>query len=239
LIEFEGEYRQVEKGNQKIGKWVNSSNEIVSVEEFVAGKFRAKGFSVVSCERNFISVWVGTFLTEEIQDQEDNRVRPTYRNSTKGWTSQNRDTRLIQIFLPEDFGSSDFYQRRAKILNGGIERMHEADNLQSLFDELLRKSESLRDYLWVNDEKAVEEARSALSILPKEIVIASVDWAIRNFWKRQSGWPDLFIAKVNEYKFVEVKSPHDKLSLEQMQWFQWAIEEAQIPCAICRVKRKG
>ncbi|MFX0210685.1 MAG: hypothetical protein ACFFDT_32195, partial [Candidatus Hodarchaeota archaeon] len=34
-----------------------------------------------------------------------------------------------------------------------------------------------------------------------------------------------------------VKSPNDKLSLEQMQWFEWAIEKVKIPCEICRIKK--
>jgi len=107
-----------------------------------------------------------------------------------------------------------------------------------LLDELDRDCESFRDYLWVNDGKTIEVDRIALNILPKEIVVAGVEWAIQDFWHRQPGWPDLFVFRENEYKFVEVKSPHDELSQEQMNWFQWAVEQANIPCEICRVEKK-
>ncbi len=76
-----------------------------------------------------------------------------------------------------------------------------------------------------------------MAVLPKETVIASVEWAIQDFWKRQPGWSDLFVYNSNNYKFAEVKSPYDELSQEQMQWFAWALEQ-KIPCEILRVNRR-
>jgi hypothetical protein len=38
------------------------------------------------------------------------------------------------------------------------------------------------------------------------------------------------------YRFVEVKSPYDELSQEQMRWFQWASSQ-NVSCEITRVKR--
>jgi hypothetical protein len=238
FVKIEAEYRQIEKTGQKIGKWINQSGELVPVEEIAAEWNRSKGYTVLACERKFISACVGTFLALPIQDPNDVRVRSTFRNSTKGWTSHNRNTRLISIPLPEDFGSAEYFNRREVAIQTGIQRMRADGNLQNLFDELVNDGESLRDYLWVNDDKAIEVARIALNILPKEIVVASTEWAIQDFWHRQPGWPDLFAYKGDDFIFVEVKSPHDELSQEQMNWFQWAIERAHIPCEICRVEKK-
>lgn len=238
LIRIEAEYRQIEKSGQKIGKWINQTGELTSVEKIAIEWYRSKGYTVLDCERKLISTWVGTFLALPIQDHRDVRVRPTFRNSTKGWTSHKRNNRLISILLPEDFGSTEYYKRREAAIQAGIQRMRAAGNLQIFFDKLLNDGESLRDYLWVNDDVAVDLAQIALNALPKETVIASVEWAIQDFWNRQPGWPDLFVYKGNEFLFVEVKSPHDELSQEQMNWFQWAIEQAHIPCEICRVKKK-
>lgn len=237
FIKIKAEYRQIEKSGQKIGKWINQSGKLVSVEEIATEWYCSKGYTVLSCERKFISTWVGTFLALPIQDHSDVRIRSTFRNSTKGWTSHNRNTGLISILLPEDFGSAEYYKRREAAIQAGIQRMRTA-NLQTLFDELLDNSESLRDYLWVNDDEVIEVARIALHILSKETVIAGVEWAIQNFWQRQPGWPDLFVYKGNDYTFIEVKSPNDELSHEQMNWFQWAIEQSHIPCEICRVEKK-
>ena len=52
--------------------------------------------------------------------------------------------------------------------------------------------------------------------------------------------PDLFVFKDKDFLFVEVKSGlaryHDKLSLAQMNWFRWAVEEANMPCEIVRLQ---
>jgi Holliday junction resolvase-like predicted endonuclease len=238
LIKIGADYRQIEKNGKLIGKWINQSGELTSVEEIAAEWYRSKGYTVLTCERKFISAWVGTFLALPIQDPSDVCVRPTFRNSTKGWTRHNRNTGLISIPLPEDFGSAEYYKRREVAIQASIQRMRATGNLQILFDELLDNSESLRDYLWVNDDEAVKVARIVLSVLPKKTVVDVVEWAIQDFWHRQPGWPDLFAYKGNDFIFVEVKSPHDELSQEQMNWFQWAIEQAHLPCEICRVKKK-
>ena len=199
--------------------------------------YESQGYSVLRCERLLISTWTATFLCPSIQDTNDPRVRKVFRNSTKGWTSKNRNTGLIGILLPEDFGATEFYKRRTDSIASNIDYMRKADDLLPVFNELVEAGESLRDYLWINSDEAVETTRTALSVLPKSIVISSIEWAIKDFWRRQPGWPDLFICKEKEYKFVEVKSPYDELSQEQMQWFSWASEQ-KIPCEILRVNRR-
>ena len=237
VVQISAEYRQIEKGNQNIGKWVAQDGNLSSVEQIATEYYVSQGYSVLRCERLLISTWIATFFYASIQDTTDPRVRMVFRNSTKGWSSKNRVPGLVRILLPEDFGSTEFYERRKDAIVLAIDSMRKADNLLNVFAEHFETSESLRDYLWVNDNEAVETARTALSVLPKDIVISSVEWAIQDFWQRQPGWPDLFVYKGSEYKFVEVKSPYDKLSLEQMQWFEWASVQ-RIPHEILRVNRK-
>jgi hypothetical protein len=119
-----------------------------------------------------------------------------------------------------------------------MEALKTHESLPSLYEDLMAESEGLRDYLWVNDERAVELARVALRVMPQDDVVACIDWAIRDFWQRQPGWPDLFVLRGNDFRFVEVKSPNDELSQEQMRWFEWAIKTAHLPCEICRVKKR-
>jgi hypothetical protein len=119
-----------------------------------------------------------------------------------------------------------------------MEALKTHESLPSLYEDLMAESEGLRDYLWVNDERAVELARVALRVMPPDDVVACIDWAIRDFWQRQPGWPDLFVLRGNDFRFVEVKSPNDELSQEQMRWFEWAIKTAHLPCEICRVKKR-
>jgi hypothetical protein len=238
MTKIEAVYRQTDKNGQKIGKWVNQAGALVAVEQVVAEWYGSQGYEALLCERTLISSLVATFMARPIQDTNDPRVLTTFRDSTRGWTSRNRNTPVIAIRLPEDFGSAAYYKRRKGALDASIQELEEADSMRAMFDTLLAESEALRDYLWVNTDEAVGMTRTVLDVLPTEVVIACVEWAIEDFWHRQPGWPDLFVYRNTDFRFVEVKSPHDELSQEQMNWFRWAVEEANIPCEICRVERQ-
>lgn len=235
--EIEASYVQIERGDQKLGKWINEAGDPVSAEDIAAEHYEKEGFTVWTCERRLISILVGTFCCHVIQDPADPRIRTVMRGSTRGWTSQNRDTPLISFLLPEDFGSREFYFRREAEFRELISKLRETDNLGALFEELLEPSTMLRDYLWVNEDEVVDLVRTALKVIPHSMIVDFIDWTIRDFWQRQPGWPDLLLLKSDEFRFSEVKSPHDKLSLEQMRWFRWVVEEAGVPCEICRVRR--
>ena len=237
IIEVEAPYVQVEKGNQQIGKWISPTGCQVSAEDFTKEWYKKQNFRVLHCERTLISTWIGTFLVNVVQDPSDPRQQECIRHSTRGWRSDKRDTPLISFLLPQDFGSADYFERCRGKFESAIEQMKKAPHLTDLFVRLLKPSVLLRDYLWVNEDNVIETAHEALSIIPKEIVIDSIHWAIQDFWNRRSGWPDLLIYRDIEYRFVEVKSPHDRLSQEQMDWFDWAISNSQIPCELFRIKR--
>ena len=230
------EYVQTRKGKQKIGRWVDQKGEPSSAEDVVTEWYEKKGFSVRKCERKLISVLVGTLCNSVIQDPEDSRVRIVMRQSTRDWSFKKRDTPLIQFLLPRDFGSKEYFKRRKEVFDNLLKGL-EKEDLNVIFEESLCASKLLRNYLWVDDDEAVELGRVALGIIPNLLVLKCIDWAVRDFWNRQSGWPDLFVFKTNEFKFVEVKTPYDKLSLEQMNWFKWAIKEASIPCEIFRLQK--
>jgi len=233
---LDSKYVQVQKGEQKIGKWIGLKGKPSCAEDVVIDWYENEGFSVRKCERKLISVLIGTFCAPVIQDPKDPRVRIGMRHSTRGWTSNKRDTPLIQFLLPEDFGTKEYFKRRSKAFNNLLKGLEKTE-LKALFEEMLNSSTSLRDYLWVNNDEAVELGRFALRVMPQLLVLKCIEWAIRDFWNRQSGWPDLFVFTDDEFWFVEVKTPHDKLSLEQMSWFRWAIEEVSIPCEIFRLRR--
>lgn len=236
--EVEAQYVQVKRGVERVGKWRSENGSLVRAEGIATEWYEKEGFVVLPCERRFVSVWVGTFLGEVIQDQADPRVRRVFRRSTRGWSTRAKNTPLIELFLPEDFGSSQYYARRRGAFEAAARLMSEAPGILQLFDELCDGTVLVRDYLWVNDDEVVHSARRALTILPRETVVASVAWAIGDFWRRQPGWPDLFAFKPGQYRFVEVKSPNDELSQEQMNWLKWAYDEAKIPCEICRVRKR-
>jgi hypothetical protein len=157
-----------------------------------------------------------------------------------GWTPRNRNTPPIRFRLPRDFGSAAYYERRASTLDTWTAGVRTCRDIVALYDRLLDETEVIRDYLWVADTSAIELGRAGLEVIDREIVALMIDWAIRSFWERQPGWPDFLVraAPGNKpaYRFCEVKSPADVLSLHQMKWFEWATKN-EIPCELIMVKR--
>ncbi len=236
VLEVEAPYIQVEKGDQKVGKWIGAGDRRMGAEQLALEWFVAQGFRATGCERVLISCWFGTFLASVVQDPADPRQQQVTRGSTKGWRSRNPNTPLISFSLPEDFGSQEYFERRRDAFEARFRQLRQLSQLVDLFDELLPSSELLRDYLWANDDESIATAREALTVVPPAIVLASLAWTAGSFWKRQPGWPDLFVYRGDKFRFVEVKSPHDRLSQEQMRWFEWAIDVG-IPCQLMRIKR--
>ena len=236
--EVRADYVQISHRGRTIGKWRAGTEQNVSAEELVAGVLETEGYRVLSCERKLISVWVATFLVDVVQDPSDPRQQLVMRGSTRNW-KRGRPTPQIRFHLPADFGSAQYYLRRQTQFDDALDALSDVKDLSAEFERRTERAQLLRDYLWAADDAAEPLARSALAIIPRETVVSALRWAIANFWARQPGWPDLFAWNDLGYHFCEVKSPHDELSLEQMQWFEWAVEHAHVPCEIARVKPKN
>jgi hypothetical protein len=172
-----------------------------------------------------------------IQDPTDVLSQVCVRNSTRGWSPINRNTELISFRLPSDFGSAEYYERRKEILDTWVDGVGSAENLVALYDALLPQTDLIRDYLWATDEETIELGRRALQAIPRETVSLALSWAIKDFWRRQPGWPDFLVIGKSSYTFCEVKSRHDGLSQAQMQWFTWAMA-SHVPCEIIMVRNR-
>jgi len=207
-------YVEIKEKGKKIGKWINESGAPCFVEEYVADWYKTKGFTVRRCESRIISILLGTFCSAIILD---------HNNS-------------IRNALMSGFGSREFYKSKSKEFEELVIEMNQAKGLQILFEDLLYPSKGLRSYLGVNDNDSIELGRIAIRTMPKSVILDCIKWGFEYFWDHRPGWPDLFVFNEDNYLFVEVKSQHDKLSLNQMKWFRWAIQEANIPCEIVRVQ---
>jgi hypothetical protein len=229
--------REIKAISDGSGKWLNEKGENVSVQEIAAENYRNEGFTVWFNTNNLITIYVATFCNSVIQDRTDPKVRIGMRGSTANYFLNKKPGPDISFLLPEDLGSREYYTRREKQLKELFSKLEKMNSLSTFFDENLEQSKSLRDYLWVNDDYVVEMAKDSLKVIPKSTVISFLDWAIRHFGHRHSGWPNLLLLKSGEYRFSVIKSPKAKLSIDQMQWFRWA-NEMKIPYELCRVIKK-
>jgi len=239
-VEVEADYVKEKRGDALVGKWKISLSETGGAEDIAAGYYESAGYEVFRCERKLISTLVAVLCWPVIQDPDDPRAQEVMRGSTVGWR-EGAQTPLIHFLLPEDFGSASFYERRRSEFDAHFASLEEAADLEQVFEGMLEGAETLRDYLWVAEDDAEELARAALSTIPKDVILRMIRWTVADFWHRQPGWPDLLLLKAPEYRFSEVKSPNDKLSLEQMQWFEWALVDAEepVPCEVCRIVKRA
>lgn len=231
------QYVKAEKEGRRIGRWVDTSGKLCSTEQIASKWYNTLGYEAKTCKGVLIRTWVGAFLAPIIQDPKDTHLVCGMRHPTRGWSTANRDTPIVFVRHPDDFGSKEYYERRSKEFNDWFEEL-ESKNLVELLEKLLDKSAALRDYLWVNEDYAVELARTALHVVPSKIVLAFIRWAVQDYWNRQVGWPTLFVYNYEKFLFVKVKSQDAKLSAKEINWFRWATEEVQIPCEICKIKER-
>lgn len=139
--------------------------------------------------------------------------------------------------LPNDFGSNQFFHRKKEYFLEWLNILKKSDRLIGQYDYFLGVSSHLRDYLWVNNYESEEITRKFLTVVPDEITFKVIEWGIEHFWDKQTGWPDLFVVKDRDFFFVEVKGPNDKLSPDQMNWFEWIVKNNIFKCFICKVKK--
>jgi len=217
------------------GKWFNDAGQLRSTEQIVAESYQSQGYNVKTWANSFIQTCVATLLAPVIQDPDDPQLSTGIRRSTRGWFKNHANAPTISIVHPGDFGSRRYYERRSKEFGDWFERLKLSSSLAELFEELLEKSTSLRDYLWVNEDYAVELARTALRTIPQETVLTCMRWTVEDYWHRRPGWPNLFVYGNNRFLFV--KSQYSRLSQDHVNWFEWTVK-SNIPCEICRVKKR-
>jgi hypothetical protein len=219
---IKGKCVQTKENGQTIVNWINQEGMACPIEEIVADWYKAKGFSAKRCEGKLISVLIGTFcLPLILQPGKSNRIYTGGAN------------------IAEGFGSQEFAKSRSEDFEKLLAELDNSEDLQVMFEERLEQSKGLRIYLGVEDDYAVELGRIALRTIPRELILKCIRWGFQHFWDHRCGWPDLFVFSDKSFLFVEVKGPRDRLSLDQMNWFRWAINEIDIPCEIVRLQKSS
>ncbi|MFD2523163.1 VRR-NUC domain-containing protein [Emticicia soli] len=137
---------------------------------------------------------------------------------------------------PSDLYLPDFYEKRQDLI---ISHLASFDNIQTLLVYMGERYESKfgianpfvpwLEEMWMIVRKAVEVINfEALKIILHEMS--------KNLVENLRGFPDLFMwdDTTNEYCFVEVKSPTDNLSNQQLFWLQF-FKEIGVNSKVLRV----
>lgn len=231
IIRFDGIYAKPEGRGVKIV----DGNDVCSAEEFVARHYRRLGYKVLFTESRPFHALFGIFMYLLIQDFNDPRVKMVgFGDRNKG-----QDPKLVQTFLPEDFGSAGYAIRRDAAIKEHFNFLpRDKKELLWTLDYWVEYSADLRQYLWAHNPEDVDKARAIVSLLPIDTIFSILKYLTEDYWGRYLGWPDLLVYKNNEFSFVEVKSGGDKLSENQKKWIKNNASILKLPFKLAKIHRK-
>ena len=200
-------------------------------EEYVAEQYRKEGWNVEFYESIPFQALFGVLAWLWVNAWSDTSLR---------MVSFYRDETEVRTFLPKDFGTSAYFERRkddfykhTKLFGGSTE------GLLSGFDYWVEPSKDLRKYLWAYQEEDIRRAKLLIETLPYETVVKIVTYLAEDYWGRYLGWSDLFLWKGDEFLFIEVKGSKDKLSSTQQSWIRGNAESLHLPFKVVKIHKKS
>jgi hypothetical protein len=198
---------------KKVG--IKDGSTISTVEEFASNYFNKQGYDVIETESVPFHVLFGVFMYIVIEDPSDQKGQIVQFGSRSDFSSGENGEGMITTILPEDFGTSGYYERQKDLIKW---HLSELQDLDWLFDYWLAYSFKLRQYLWAYRENDIAKAKQIMTVLGVVNLRKVLEYLSMDYWKNFCGWPDLLIFNENEFFFVEVKSSNDKLSEDQKNW---------------------
>lgn len=235
VIKLDGVY--VKTPDRKVS--ILSGKTLCSAEEYVERYLNNLGYNVLVTESVPFHVIFGVFMWLLIQDSAD-RLKRLVSFGDRNAYDKSAEGKLISTFLPEDFGSSGYYERRKEAIKAHIESIPEdKDELLWTFDYWIDHSEDFRQYLWAHRLDDIETSKKILSILPPKIIKQILDFLIQDYYHRYLGWPDMLIFRDEQYFFAEVKSSGDKLREDQKEWIRNNALYLRFPFKIYKIHKKA
>ena len=209
-----------------------------SAEEFAALHYKRKGYEVLFVESTPFHALFAVLMWLLIQDQGDPLVRVIGFGERSSYETR-REHSPIWTHLPEDFGTLGYAQRRAEAIKKHFDLVpQEREDLLWTFDYWVEPSFGLRQYLWAHELQDVERARKLVTILPTAAVHRILKYLVTSYWRRYTGWPDLFVYKPGDQFFAEVKSSKDKLREDQKNWICGNSADLQLPFKLIKIHKK-
>ena len=137
--------------------------------------------------------------------------------------------------VPSDFFLPDFYVKREVLLKN---RLQELDRREAFFDLIKTTYEEkfgVANVLVAWFDGLLELVLLIMRYLEPDQLRAILLEMARHLRENTRGFPDLLVWKEDEYDFVEVKSPTDHLSAQQLHW-QHFFEELGVKSRVLRVE---
>lgn len=134
---------------------------------------------------------------------------------------------------PSDLWSAAFYTNRHTLIGERLNAIG-ANAIETVRVTYETKRGITNPFLsW--DHPYLPHAERLLAHLTPVQLRAVIERIVRDPGTYLRGFPDLYLWRDDAFRFVEVKSPNDRLSFEQWRWIEW-FEQNGIPVEVMRVK---
>jgi hypothetical protein len=120
--------------------------------------------------------------------------------------------------VPSDFFLPDFYFKRAAQLHERIAQASTTDKIVDILSKTYEEKFGITNVLVSWYEGSLEKVLTLVSLLDPSQIHAILLEIASNLRENTRGFPDLLVWDGNEYSFIEIKSPTDHLSSQQLHW---------------------
>lgn len=139
--------------------------------------------------------------------------------------------------LPSDFYHPDFYKKRQEKIAKCLEILDDEKAFQNHLTQIFEQKWGINNRLIVWSYDLLEVLQEMYRKMSPKQLKAVLQKICKNPKDNLAGFPDLFIWKKRAYWFIEVKSPTDMLSEQQLFWIEF-MQAQNIKAKVLKVKWK-
>ena len=137
--------------------------------------------------------------------------------------------------VPADLWSPDYYSQHQSAMDQALNRLNDAESCWRWLERKLQDKWGIANPLVVWEPLLPDLLQQFLACLQaKQLQTILLDM-LSNVRDQAHGFPDLFLRRDDQYEFLEVKSPTDRLSDQQLYWLR-RFTELGIKASVIRVR---
>jgi len=167
------------------GAVIATPDGAVSPEAFATEHFEKMGWWVMPLESQPFHALFGVMMWSLIQDFNDPLLKMV-GFAEKNAVDAGVKSGLVNSFLPDDFGSEGYAERRKRAINKHFaeiaHHIEDTEDLLWLFDHWRSYSEDFRQYLWAHRSEDVDRARRLVELLPPQVLLTILRYLVNDYW---------------------------------------------------------
>ncbi len=139
---------------------------------------------------------------------------------------------------PSDLYTVEFYVKRRDAIEERLSAIHDFTAAALRIQQICAEKRGIHNPFVFWHEGLEALLLALLAHTPPAAMSAILRHLSQDIQRRRKGFPDLFLWKDGNYRFLEVKSPNDQLAPHQYQWLQF-FKLHGVEAAIQRVEWKA